>query len=108
MTTGGHALCPRGHGCPVLALAFTGTDVLVLVPVPELEMTCRLQLRFMCLGCSVVSAQLGLTTSVSSLGVKKVYCNHLGRNRPGFPDIDSNTRRGEGGEAQNKVTLMEH
>lgn len=52
--------------------------------------------------------QAGLITFVSSLGVKKVFCNHLGRNGAGIPDIGSSTLRGDGGEVWNKVTLMEH
>lgn len=36
----------------------------------------------------------GLITFVSSLGVKKVYCNHLGRNRQAFP-ILTQTHGGE-------------
>lgn len=44
--------------------------------------------------CPVLIAQVSLITFVSSLGVKKVYCNHLGRNGPAFP-ILTQTHRGE-------------
>lgn len=56
----------------------------------------------------LLSTRVSLITSGSSQGVKKVYCNHLGRNGPAFPILTQTRRGGGGGEARNKVTLMEH